>query len=250
MSPLGEPDNEVYRLTKSGTRALLEAVDTADTKASAAKASQDQPCDAVSAYLDTSFLGLFLRSGRLIPYAENAGELGTYIDYLESSLASGSPQATPLHKTHLKLLAYVAAIEAEAPLVLFGNGLEFLRGVRKDFDFGIHYNQSSANNKLNAVGLALARAPVVPAAFQALYRRLRQLIDRDLRNAIAHATYRVHSDQQRVDIWSKGELIASRTLKEVHDAQRDARSFQQGFIAAVSEFADAIHPDCPYVWRP
>jgi hypothetical protein len=250
MSLLGEPDNEVYRLTKSGTLALLEAVNKVDTKGASALASKEKACDAVVAYLDASFLGSFIRSGQRIPYAENAGVLGTYIDFLDSELERGAPHATSLHQTHLKLLAYVAAIEAEAPLSLFGNALEFLGGRRQGFDFGIYHKELSANRKLEAVGRVLAQGVTGPAAFQTLYLRLQQLIDRDLRNAIAHATYRVLSDDQRVDIWNKGQLEGSRTFKEVDAMYRDARSYQQGFVAAVSKFAGAIHPDCPYAWHP
>jgi hypothetical protein len=249
MSLFDEPDNEVYRLTKRGTLALLDAVNKADTRGASALASQERPCDAVRAYLDASFLGPFLRSGERIPYAENAGVLGTYVGFLYHELAKGAPHATRLHQTHLKLLVYVAAIEAEAPLSVFGNGLEFLGGKRRDFDFGIYGKQPSASTKLEAVGRA-RESVAVPVAFQSLYERLRQLVDRVLRNAIAHATYRVHSHDERVDFWNRGQLEASRTFKEVDDMYRDAQSYQQGFVAAVSDFARAIHPECPYVWQP
>jgi hypothetical protein len=250
MGLLGEPENEVYRLTKSGTLALLDAVDEVDTKGASALASKEQPCEAVSAYLDASFLGAFLRSGHRIPYAENAGVLGTYIDFLDHELAMGATHVTSLHQTHLKLLAYVVAIEAEAPLTLFGNGLEFLGGRRHDFKLGIYHAQSSAHAKVRALGLAIAKAPSVPAPFQRLYQRLSRLIDRDLRNAIAHATYRVHAEGQSVDFWNKGTLEASRTSEQVERMYRDARSYQQGFVAAVSEFCQGIHPACPYYWHP
>jgi hypothetical protein len=249
MSSLDEPDNEVYRLAKSGTRALLAAVHQADTKASSALASGQKACDAVVAYLDVSFLGAFLRSGQHIPYAENANVIGTYIDFLDHELARGATHATKLHQTHLKLHAYVAAIEAEAPLLLFGNALQFLSGRRQDFDFGIYYREPSANTKLEAVN-RVREGAAVPEAFQNLYERLRQLIDRGLRNAIAHATYRVHTDHERVDFWNRGQLEASRSFREVDDMYRNARSYQWGFVAAVGEFARDIHPDCPYAWHP
>src|SRR5262249_23245800 len=147
MGPFDEPDDEVYRLSKSGTLALLDAVNKADTKGAAALASKDRACDAVLAYLDASFLGSFLRSDH-IPFAENAGVLGTYINFLDHGLKTGATYATPLHQTHLKLLAYVVAIEADAPLAVFGNGLEFLAGKREGFDFGIYHEEPSANTKL------------------------------------------------------------------------------------------------------
>ena len=249
MGLFDEPDNEVYRLTKLGTLALLEAVNKADTRGASALASQERPCDAVRAYLDASFLGPFLRSDNRIPYAENAGVLGTYVNFLDHELARGASHATILHQTHLKLLVYVAAIEAEAPLAAFGNGLEFLGGKRPNFNFDIYGEKPSANKKLEAVGHAL-KGVAVPAAFQALYKRLRQLVDPVLRNAIAHATYRVHSRDERVDFWNRGKIEASRTFNEVDDMYRDAGGYQQGFVAAVSEFARAIHPECPYVWHP
>ncbi len=249
MGSFDETDNEVYHLTKRGTLALLDAVNKADTRGAGALASQERACDAVSVYLDASLLGSFLRSGQRIPYAENAGVLGTYIDFLDRELARGALHATSLHQAHLKLLAYVAAIEAEAPLAVFGNGLKFLGGKRHSFDFGIYYREPSANTKLEAVGRA-REGVAVPVAFQALYERLRRLIERGLRNAIAHATYRVHSDHEIVDFWNRGQLETSRTFKEIDDMYGDARSYQQGFVAAVGEFAGAIHPDCSYAWHP
>ena len=122
MGLFDEPDNEVYRLAKSGTLALLEAVNKADTVAASALGSKERPCDAVKAYLDASFLGPFLRSGEQIPYAENAGVLGTFVAFLDHELKRGASHATRLHQTHLKLLVYVQAIEADAPLSVFGNG--------------------------------------------------------------------------------------------------------------------------------
>jgi hypothetical protein len=249
MGPFDEPDNEVYRLAKDGTLALLEAVNKADTVALSALGSKERPCDAVKAHLDASFLGPFLRSGEQIPYAENAGVLGTYVAFLDHELKRGASHATRLHQTHLKLLVYVQAIEADAPLSVFGNGLEFLGRKRKDFDFGIYGEKPSASTKLDAVGSA-REGVVVPEAFQTLYDRLRQLVDRVVRNAIAHSTYRVHSREERVDFWNRGKLEASRTFKQVEDMNRDAGCYQQGFVAAVSDFARAIHPECPYAWHP
>jgi hypothetical protein len=249
MGLFGEPDDEVYRLTKLGTLALLAAVHKADTSGASALASQKRPCDAVRAYLDASFLGPFLRSDNRIPYAENAGVLGTYVDFLDHELAKGALHATSVHQTHLKLLVYVAAIEAEAPLSVFGNALEFLGGKRPNFSFDIYGEEPSANKKLEAVGHAL-KGVAAPAAFRTLYKRLRKLADPGLRNAIAHATYRVHSGDERVDFWNRGKLKASRTFKEVDAMYREAGSYQQGFVAGVSEFAMAIHPECPYVWHP
>jgi hypothetical protein len=95
---LGEPENKVYGLSKAGTYALIRAVSAADTKAADAMASKSRPCDAVIAYLDTAFLGRFLRSGKEIPFAQNAGEFGTYIDYLDHALARGAVHATLKHQ--------------------------------------------------------------------------------------------------------------------------------------------------------
>jgi hypothetical protein len=252
MGLFDEPDNEVYRLAKGGTLALLDTVHKADTRGTSAldaHKSQERPCDAVRAYLDESFLGPFLRSDNQIPYAENAAVLGTYVAFLDHELEKGASHATRLHQTHLKLLVYVAAIEAEAPLAVFGNGLEFLGGKRPSFSFDIYGGKPSANKKLEAVGHALKNV-AAPAAFQDLYERLRQLVDPVLRNAIAHATYRIDSRDERVDFWNRGKLVMSRSFKEADTMYRDAGSYQQGFVAAVSEFARAIHPECPYVWHP
>ena len=250
MSLLGEPDNAVYRLAKAGTRALLDAVDAADAKGAAAKASKALPCEAVKAYLEAAFLGPLLRSASEIPYAANAGVLGTYVEYLDGELARGAPHVTPGHQAHLKLLVYVLAIEASAPLSVYGNCLEFLARKRESFDFGIYYDKRSTAKKLDAVSSALEREGTAPQEFRALHGAMRELIDRELRNAVAHATYRVHPDREQVDIWDDGERTGSLTFEKVDQAYRDARGYQQGFVAGVSDFAARIHPDCPYAWRP
>lgn len=252
MGVFDSPENAVYRVTRAGTLALLDAVDQADGKGGKAKASKTQPCEAVTAYLDVSFLGPFLRSGREIPYMANAGVLGTYIDFLDHELASGALHSTPLHQTYLKLLAYVTAVEAAAPLSLFGNCLEFLAGSRERFDFGIYYDKASATKKLEAVSAAMkgAAKKKVPTAFRDLHERLKQLIDPTLRNSIAHATYHVHSEHERVDLWNRGKLVKSRSFAEVDQLYQDARSYLVGFTAGIGDFAEKIHPDCPYAWHP
>jgi hypothetical protein len=250
MNLLGEPDDDVYRLTKAGTLALFEAVNAVDTKGTVAKTAKAHPCEAVVAYLDAAFLGSFLRSGQAIPYMANAGVLGTYIDFLDYELETGALHATPVHQAYLKLLAYVTAIEVAAPLELFGNSLEYLAGERATYDCGIYYELPSANKKLEKVSSTLKRVQAVPKPFLELHARLKTLIDPVFRNAIAHATYRVHSDQQRVEIWNRGELVQTRTFEQVDEAYRAARSYLQGFVAGVSDFADRIHPDCPFAWHP
>jgi len=244
-----EPDNEIYRLTKNGTFALLKDVDAADTAGASAKASKAQACEAVSAYLDAAFLGSFLRGSKDIPFAENAGVLGTYIDFLDHEVERGATHATRIHQVHLKPLAYVTAIEAAVPLALFGNCLEFLSGKRVPFDFGI-YDSPSAYTRLQQVGGALARAGSAPTQFVALYSGLEKLIDRTLRNAIAHAAYRVEPDTGTVDVWAKGKYLKSFTFVQIDEFYRDARCYLQGFMRGVRDFAYQIHDECPYVWHP
>ena len=86
---LDEPDNELYRLSKLGTTALLNAVNAADGKRPTPTNPATNPCATVTAYLDTSFSGRFLRSGDEIPYAQNANALSTYIHFLDSR--AGAP---------------------------------------------------------------------------------------------------------------------------------------------------------------
>ena len=147
MELLGEPENNVYRVAKEGTCALLKAVSAADSVATKAMAAKATPCDSVIAYMDTAFLGPFLRSGKDIPYADNAGELGTYIDFLDHELARGAPHATSKHQVYLKLLAYLTIIEAAVPWALFGNGLQFLAGERPNFDLAIYDRLASAEHE-------------------------------------------------------------------------------------------------------
>jgi len=251
MGIFDDPDNAIYRATKAGTVALLQAVNQADVAGRKAKDSKDRPCDAVTAYLDASFLGPFLRSGQEIPYAENAGVLGTYIDFLDSELERGASHATHLHQTHLKLLAYVTAIEATAPLSLFGNCLEYLGGGRTEFDWGIYYDLPSATRKLEAVNTAAK--PVkskLPAEFMALHKRLRSLFDATYRNAIAHATYPVWPRGSGVDIWRKGKKVRTLDRTEVDQRYQESRFYLQAFFAGVGDFAEGIHPECPYAWHP
>lgn len=250
MNVFGDPDNAVFRVAKAGTLSLLTAVDRADKKGAKAKASKTHPPDAVRAYLDASFLGPFLRSE--VPYLENAGVLGTYIDFLDHELERGALHATPLHQVYLKLLAYVTAIEASAPLSLFGNCLEFLAGTRRHFNFGLYYGMPSANKKLEAVSAAVKSVGKgrIPQAFSELHSELKKLINPTFRNAIAHATYRVRIDDGQVDIWKDGRLVESRTFAAVDQSYKDARCWLIGFTDAISDFARGIHPDCPYAWHP
>ncbi len=252
MKDFSEPDNEVYILSRKGTLALLKAVDFADTKGAKAKASKPNPCEAVTAYLDTSFLGPFLRSGHEIPYMHNAGVLHTFINFLDSELKRGAVTTSPLHQAHLKLLAYVTAIEASAPLSVFGNCLEFLVKKRQRFDFGIYWDLPSARKKLEAVSAAKKGTPLsaLPKEYRRLHKRLNVLIDPTLRNAIAHATYRVIRAKQKVDIWKKGKAIKTLSFSEVDAWYKDAWYYQHGFTKGVSDFAYTIHPDCPYAWHP
>ena len=248
---LGEPENEVYQLSKTGTRALLNAVSSADTKAAAAMASKSLASDAVVAYLDMAFLGPFLRSGKEIPFAENAGELGTYIEYLDRELSRGALHATFKHQTYLKLQAYVTAVEAPVPLAVFRNALRFLADGGGTFDFGINSDAHSAQAKLARVTRELRRVASTPAEFVALHSRLEALFDPLVRNAVSHSTYRVHGGQKRVDLWERmGASPTSRTFEEVAQAYEDARCYLMGFFSGVSEFAYEIHPDCPLVWSP
>jgi hypothetical protein len=248
---LGESKNEVYELSRVGTFALLRAVSAADTKAATAMASKPNPCDAVIAYLDAAFLGPFLRSGQEIPYAENAGELGTYIKYLDSELARGESHATLKLQTYLKLLAYVTAIEAPVPLAVFTNALRFLAGGSGGFDFAINHGAYSASQKLGRVTNALRTVSAPPGEFVALHARLAELCDSVLRNAVSHSTYRVRPDRKRVDVWKAiGGPSESRTFEQVAQAYEDARCYLLGFFARIGDFANQIHPDCPYAWYP
>ena len=251
MKDFDEPDSEIYRLSREGTLALLNAVDSADKKGKKRKASKSKPCEAVVAYLDASFLGPFLRSGREIPYMHNAGILNTFIKYLDSQLKRGAVTTSQLHQAHLKLLAYVTAIEASAPLSVFGNCLQYLAGSRRKFNFGIYWDLPSARRRFEAVCVALKQAPrsAVPREYRNLHRRLNQLINPTLRNSIAHATYRIISARQKVEIWKSGKPVRTISFSEVDILHKDAWYYQRGFIKAVEEFARAIHPECPYVWH-
>src|SRR5262245_1523014 len=120
MALFDAPANALYDVTREGTLALLEAVDRADQEGVRAKASKIVPRDAVHAYLDASFLGPFLRSGREVPYMENAGVLAAFIGFIETERERGTGHTSMAQHTHLKLLAYVTAIEASAPLSVFG----------------------------------------------------------------------------------------------------------------------------------
>ena len=70
-----------------------------------------------------------------------------------------------------------------------------------------------------------------------------------LRNAIAHATYKVERQGKIVRFWRKGKLTRSLSFSQVHDLYTDSLYYQQGFTKAVRDFAYGIHPECPYVWH-
>ncbi len=250
-SPLGELDDRAYRVAKEGTCTLLRAVSVADTTAVAAMAAKPSPCDKVTAFLDTAFLGPFLRSGRDIPYAENAGEIGTYIAFLDHELARGAVHATKKHQVYLKLLAYVTIIESAMPWAVLGNSLKFLAGEQPRFDIAIYDRLSSASQKLENVTSVLTRLAHPPAQFITLHAQLVALVDRELRNAIAHSTYRVDLPRERVELWkSLGQPLDPRTFEEVTARYEDARGYLIGFFAGIGEFAEQIDADCPYAWHP
>lgn len=248
---LGEPENALYRLAKGGTCALLQAVNAADSEATAAMLATAQPCDRVTVYLDTAFLGPFLRSGRDIPYGENAGEIGTYIDFLDHELARGATHATTKHQVYLKLLAYMTIVEAAVPWAVLGNSLEFLLKKRPRFELTIYDGFASASAKLENVTALLRRLADPPEQFTAFHAALVALVDRELRNAIAHSTYRLDLRGERVELWkSLGQPLGARTFDDVTARYKDARSYLMGFFSGVKEFADQIDPDCPYAWHP